>query len=97
MSSQTYSLSSVFGFDVDVNQVLRNLNSDLFDEWYYDCLNYQDLLTAKPYVVELIEEQISRGHGRYPPQPRIVRNIPKKGLPVRYSMETDFFDRFSYV
>ncbi|WP_171132474.1 RNA-directed DNA polymerase [Ruegeria sp. HKCCA6707] len=86
----------MFGFDVDVGQILRNLNSDLFDEWFYDCLNYQDLLKSKPHVVETIKNEIGKGHGRYPPQSRIVRNIPKKGLPVRYSLETDFFDRFVY-
>lgn len=84
------------GFDVDVKQVLRNLNSDFFDEWYYDCLNYKDLLKASPHVKETIESQVNRGLGRYPPQSRIVRDIPKKGLPVRYSLETDFYDRFSY-
>ena len=84
------------GFDVDVKQVLRNLNSDFFDEWYYDCLNYKDLLKASPHVKETIEAQVNRGLGRYPPQSRIVRDIPKKGLPVRYSLETDFYDRFSY-
>lgn len=89
-------LTSVFGFEVDVGQVLRNLNSDLFDEWFYDCLNYQDLLRSKSQVVEIIKGQIGKGHGRYPPQQRIVRNIPKKGLPIRYSLETDFFDRFAY-
>ena len=45
---------------------------------------------------DTIELQVNHGHGRYPPQPRIVRDIPKKGLPVRYSLETDFYDRFSY-
>ena len=45
---------------------------------------------------DTIEIQVNQGLGRYPPQSRIVRDIPKKGLPVRYSLETDFYDRFSY-
>lgn len=95
-NSTTGNLASTLGFDVDINQVLRNLNSDMFDEWYYDCLNYQDLLKAIPHVAETIELQVGKGLGRYQPQPRVARDIPKKGLPVRYSLETDFYDRYIY-
>ncbi|WP_282118715.1 RNA-directed DNA polymerase [Ruegeria atlantica] len=89
-------LTAIMGFEVKTGQVLKNLNSDLYDEWYYDCLNYKDLLSSKQHVHDKIATLTGEGMGRYPPELRVVRNVPKKGLPVRYSLETDFYDRFIY-
>ena len=91
-----HDLSDVFGFSVDTKKVLKHLNADMFDEWYYDCLHYHDLINAKSEIIETVRKQVGVGKGRYPSQSRTVRNIPKKGLPVRYSLETDFYDRFVY-
>ena len=97
MSSDTqHDLSSALGFDVDINQVLRNMSSDFFDDWYFDCFNYEDLKKSPHAVKTALIEQISINNGQYPPKPRTLRNVPKKGLPVRYSLETDYYDRFIY-
>lgn len=90
------SLLPYLGFAADTREVLRNLNSDFYDEWFYDCLSYQDYLKSNSEVIAFIEAEVMQGVGRYPAAPRIIRNIPKKGLPVRYSLETDFLDRFVY-
>lgn len=89
-------LTTILGFEAKTGQILKNLNSDLYDEWYYDCLNYKDLLSSKQHLYETVAALIGKGMGRYPPASRVVRNVPKKGLPVRYSLETDFYDRFVY-
>lgn len=92
----TVQKSIPLGFEVNEKDVLKHLNFDFFDEWYFDCLNYKDLIKDPNQIHMMIEQLVQADLGQYPSQKRIVRNIPKKGLPVRYSLETDFYDRFVY-
>lgn len=84
------------GFPVQFNVVLRHLRQDMRDDWYYDCLHYEDLFSnpieAKRIIISLLQEW----NGVYRGTRSIVRDIPKKGYGERYGLETDFFDRFVY-
>ncbi|MBR0663904.1 hypothetical protein GXW71_05975 [Roseomonas hellenica] len=66
------------------------------DDWYFDCLQYEDLFSdpneAKKIIISLLQEW----NGVYCGTRSVVRNIPKKGYGERYGLETDFFDRFIY-
>nr|WP_321442587.1 RNA-directed DNA polymerase [uncultured Cohaesibacter sp.] len=98
-----YSLSAAFwekgqalGFPIQFDLVLKHLRQDMRDDWYFDCLQYDDLFNnpseAKRIVLSLLQEW----NGVYFGTRSVVRNIPKKGYGERYGLETDFFDRFVY-
>ncbi|AZI35287.1 hypothetical protein NT2_17_00090 [Caenibius tardaugens NBRC 16725] len=84
------------GFPVDFDLVLKHLRQDMRDDWYFDCLQYDDIFKhpaeAKRIIVSLLQEW----NGVYRGNRSVVRNIPKKGYGERYGLETDFFDRFIY-
>ncbi|MDP2223136.1 RNA-directed DNA polymerase [Nitrosomonas sp.] len=95
-----YSLSPDFwergqalGFPIRFDVVLRQ---DMRDDWYFDCLQYEDLFSdpneAKRIIISLLQEW----NGAYCGTKSVIRNIPKKGYGERYGLETDFFDRFIY-
>lgn len=100
---EDYSLSHHFwekgqalGFPIQFDLVLRHLKQDMRDDWYFDCLQYEDLFSdprgAKQVILSLLQEW----NGAYCGTKSVVRNIPKKGYGERYGLETDFFDRFIY-
>ncbi|EAQ29840.1 hypothetical protein NAP1_03670 [Erythrobacter sp. NAP1] len=84
------------GFPVNFELVLKHLRQDMRDDWYYDCLQYDDLFKdpseAKRIIISLLQEW----NGEYRGTRSVVRNIPKQGYGERYGLETDFFDRFVY-
>lgn len=84
------------GFPIRFNRVLQHLRQDMRDDWYSDCLNYEDICSepneAKRVIISLLQEW----NGTYRGTPRVVRNIPKNGYGERYGLETGFFDRFIY-
>ena len=84
------------GFPVQFDLVLKHLRQDMRDDWYFDCLQYDDLFKhpaeAKRIIISLLQEW----NGVYRGTRSVVRNIPKKGYGERYGLETDFFDRFVY-
>lgn len=84
------------GFPVKFDLVLKHLRQDMRDDWYFDCLQYDDLFKdpaeAKRIIISLLQEW----NGEYRGTRSVVRNIPKKGYGERYGLETDFFDRFVY-
>lgn len=84
------------GFPIQFDLVLRHLRQDMRDDWYFDCLQYQDLFTAPNEAKRTIMSLLQEWNGVYCGERSFVRNIPKKGYGERYGLETDFFDRFIY-
>lgn len=102
-SDENYVLNPAFwekgqalGFPIRFDLVLKHLRQDMRDDWYFDCLQYDDLFNdpseAKRIIISLLQEW----NGIYCGTRSVVRNIPKKGYGERYGLETDFFDRFIY-
>ncbi|NEV76609.1 RNA-directed DNA polymerase [Rhodopseudomonas sp. BR0C11] len=98
-----YSLSPVFwetgqalGFPIQFDLVLKHLRQDMRDDWYFDCLQYNDLFMNPKEAKCIILSQLREWNGVYSGTRSVVRNIPKKGYGERYGLETDFFDRFVY-
>lgn len=101
--SEDYSLSAPFwevgqalGFPIQFDLVLRHLRQDMRDDWYFDCLQYQDLFNDPNEAKRIIMSLLQNWNGVYCGTRRVLRNIPKKGYGERYGLETDFFDRFIY-
>lgn len=96
INSAFWENGQALGFPIRFDLVLKHLRQDMRDDWYFDCLQYDDLFNdpneAKRIIVSLLQEW----NGVYRGTRSVVRNIPKKGYGERYGLETDFFDRFIY-
>lgn len=66
------------------------------DDWYFDCLQYDDLFKHPAEARKIIISLLQEWNGVYEGTRSVVRNIPKNGYGERYGLETDFFDRFVY-
>lgn len=86
----------ILAFPIDVDSVLQHLHRDMRDDWFEDVLFHRDLFANKAGLRQVLHEVLLEGNGRYGASPRQVYDIPKKGFGVRYSLETDFYDRFIY-
>jgi hypothetical protein len=86
----------VLSFPIDCDDVLAQLNQDMRDDWFFDTIHYKDLFAGKHDLKTLISDLLLEGNGRYSASSRQICDIPKKGLGIRYSLETDFYDRFIY-
>lgn len=84
------------GFPVDFDLVLKHLRQDMRDDWYFDCLQYDDLFKNPTEATRIIISLLQEWNGEYRGTRSVVRNIPKMGYGERYGLETDFFDRFVY-
>lgn len=96
LSADFWETGQALGFPIHFDLVLKHLRQDMRDDWYFDCLQYNDLFKnpndAKRIIISLLQEW----NGVYSGTRSVVRNIPKKGYGERYGLETDFFDRFVY-
>ncbi|TCL06980.1 RNA-directed DNA polymerase [Sodalis ligni] len=98
MESETVDWKSTepLAFPIDVNAVLAHMRQDMRDDWFPDPLDYKDLFSNENYLGSVIIGLLLEGNGRYEGSNRTICDIPKKGLGIRYSLETDFYDRFIY-
>lgn len=93
---ELFSTGQVFGFPVDLPAVLSQLQQDMRDDWYSDALAYEDIFSDQNYITNVIFNSLNTWGGVYIGDQRVLRSIPKKHFSERYSLETDFFDRFVY-
>lgn len=88
--------TEILAFPIDVDAVLQHLHRDMRDDWFEDVLQHRDLFANKKALRDVLHDVLLEGNGRYGASKRNVCDIPKKGLGVRYALETDFYDRFIY-
>lgn len=86
----------LLAFPVDIDKVLQHLLQDMRDDWFVDPIQHRDLFTNKDQLRLVLHELLLEGNGQYRGALRSIYDIPKKGLGIRYSLETDFYDRFIY-
>ena len=86
----------ILAFDIETDAVLQHLNQDMRDDWFVDAIQHRDLFENKNNLHDNLKNLILDGNGRYIGAKRTLYNIPKKGIGLRYSLETDFYDRFIY-
>lgn len=86
----------LLAFPIDIDAVLQHLNQDMRDDWFVDVLQHKDLFSNKLQLHDTLKLLLLEENGRYLGCERQAYDIPKKGLGVRYSLETDFYDRFIY-
>jgi hypothetical protein len=93
---ELFQTGQVFGFPVDVKLVMSHLQQDMRDDWYADTLRYTDIFSDQSYTAQVLLRCLNEWGGLYVGDKRVLRSIPKKVYAERYSLETDFFDRFVY-
>lgn len=93
--ASTNSLAYLGLLDLNVGRVINHLRRDLRDDWFPDVLNYSDSLTVDFICSKLADLQQDPLKG-YLATKRVVRDIPKAGGALRYSLETTLIDRFVY-
>lgn len=96
ISIDTKDSFELLAFPIDVDAVLQHLNQDMRDDWFVDVLQHQDLFSNKLHLHDTLKSLLLEENGRYLGCERQAYDIPKKGLGTRYSLETDFYDRFIY-
>jgi Reverse transcriptase (RNA-dependent DNA polymerase) len=96
LSTTFWENGQALGFPIQFDVVLKHLRQDMRDDWYFDCLQYEDLFKDPNETKRIIITLLQEWNGAYRGTRCVVRNIPKKGYGERYGLETDFFDRFIY-
>lgn len=88
--------NKILAFPINVEAVLLHLFQDMRDDWFPDALQHRDLFSNKVGLGEILDTLLLEGNGQYKGAERRICDIPKKGHGIRYSLETDFYDRFIY-
>lgn len=86
----------LLAFPIDVRAVLAHMKQDMRDDWFPDPIEHRDLYSNIGDLKRVILSELVEGNGLYEGNYRHLCDIPKKGLGIRYSLETDFYDRFVY-
>lgn len=83
-------------FPIDIGVTLKHLRQDMKDDWFYDAVRYEDLLTNCKDLRRVLLENLEINHGIYKSGDKVVYDVPKRALGLRYTLELDFYDRFLY-
>ncbi|MES2208218.1 MAG: RNA-directed DNA polymerase [Pseudomonadota bacterium] len=87
---------SLLGFPIDIEATLKHLRQDMRDDWFYDAIRYEDLLSNGKSIHEILSKNLDNNHGEYKSGKKFVYDVPKRSLGLRYTIEIDFYDRFLY-
>ncbi|MBY8201638.1 RNA-directed DNA polymerase [Vibrio fluvialis] len=83
-------------FPIDIGVTLKHLRQDMKDDWFYDVVRYEDLLSNGKDLLKILANNLEINHGIYKSGTKIAYDVPKRALGLRYTLETDFYDRFLY-
>lgn len=81
--------------EVDQKKIDKYLQNDIDDDWYQDPLRYKDFIQLHREI-DIISENAKKNLGRYNPSKRGLYFVPKANFTLRYSLETDYYERWFY-
>ncbi|MGB0664197.1 MAG: RNA-directed DNA polymerase [Pontibacterium sp.] len=87
---------NLLAFPINVSATLKHLRQDMKDDWFYDAVRYEDLLSNGKNLHEILSKNLEINHGEYKSGHKAVYDVPKRSLGLRYTLEIDFYDRFLY-
>jgi hypothetical protein len=87
---------NLLAFPINVRATLKHLRQDMKDDWFYDAVRYEDLLSNGKNLHEILSQNLEINHGEYKSGHKAVYDVPKRSLGLRYTLEIDFYDRFLY-
>lgn len=69
LTSSFWENAQALGFPIQFDLVLKHLRQDMRDDWYFDCLQYDDLFNdpdeAKRTIVAMLQEWNVSADGRW--------------------------------
>lgn len=89
-------LKNLLTFPIDIKNTLKHLRQDMKDDWFYDTIGYEDLLSNSKNLPEILHKNLETNHGMYESGHKAIYDVPKSELGLRYTLEIDFYDRFIY-
>ncbi|MEQ5768493.1 RNA-directed DNA polymerase [Halomonas sp. H33-56] len=87
---------NLLAFPINIRATLKHLRQDMRDDWFYDAVRYEDLLSNRRSLHEIITQNLEINHGEYKSGHKAIYDVPKRALGLRYTLELDFYDRFLY-
>lgn len=87
---------NLLAFPINVGATLKHLRQDMRDDWFYDAVRYEDLLSNGKNLHEILSKNLEINHGEYKSGQKAIYDVPKRALGLRYTLELDFYDRFLY-
>lgn len=88
--------SELLAFPINIGATLKHLRQDMKDDWFYDAVKYEDLLSNGKDLHEILSKNLDLNHGEYKSGHKATYDVPKRALGLRYTLEIDFYDRFLY-
>lgn len=86
---------AIEGHRFHIDLLLKRLKYELRDDWFQDSLNYNDALSKETIEVFFSDyTKSSSKHYHFLESEQF--NIPKQGFTLRYSLETNIYDRLIY-
>lgn len=90
-------LIEILGFKkIPRKQISKYLLSDIDDDWFQDPIRYADFVSMKKEI-DVITKNIHDNVGRYVAGCREVFYVPKSNFTLRYTLETDYYDRWMFL
>jgi hypothetical protein len=80
---------------LDPSVISKQLRGDMKDDWFFDPLNYADMLNEAT-LEGIVQANFEKNAGLYESCERHVFNVPKPNFTLRYALETSLSDRFLY-
>ncbi|GAB2189800.1 hypothetical protein MAH1_14080 [Sessilibacter sp. MAH1] len=84
----------LIAFPINIKQTLKHLRQDMKDDWFYDAVRYEDLLTNAEDLLtnaddlsEILTKNLNINHGKYETGHKATYDVPKKALGLRYTLE----------
>jgi hypothetical protein len=87
---------NLLSFPINESATLKHLRQDMKDDWFYDAVRYEDLLSNGKNLHEILSQNLEINHGEYRSGHKALYDVPKRSLGLRYTLEIDFYDRFLY-
>lgn len=82
-------------FEFNLDRIIYFLRRDIKDDWFQDPLLFEDRLDPA-LIIDHFDQNILKNDGVYLPKAKLLLNVPKDKGTLRYSLETNFFDRIAY-
>ena len=73
----------LLAFPIDIGKTLKHLRQDMKDDWFYDAVRYEDLLSDSKDLKEILSKNLDINHGEYETGHKATYDVPKRSVVVK--------------